>query len=185
MAEVDKAPKLLQQSEEEYGGSYREHFLEQYKLFVDSAIRVTEWRNKANAYMLSVNTLLVTLYGLASTLEGTQAWRYVIAAAGIIVSLIWCVLVLTYKQLNSAKFDVVHELERNLPVALFAREWDILKNKKGYNKLTSVEVAVPIAFCCVYAVLVCFTLGGKPDSSPFKVGPAPTKVEIQENTKTK
>lgn len=56
----DKA-KLLSRTPEEYGAKYQDHLLEQYKLFVTTSQQVSERRQQANNYLLTLNSSLVTL----------------------------------------------------------------------------------------------------------------------------
>ena len=49
---------------------------------------------------------------------GHHRWNTSIPGTGLIVCFIWCSLVNSYKDLNTAKFAVIHELENQLPVAL-------------------------------------------------------------------
>ena len=102
---------LLRISAEDYGSEYKEHLLDQYKLFVETADRVSQRRTSANNYLLTVNAFLVTLYGLASSLDSNWAWRFVVPLAGILVCVTWLVLIRSYRDLNTAKFKVIHELE--------------------------------------------------------------------------
>ena len=122
MPEATRHP-LLRVPPEQYGPSYTDHLLEQYKLYVESAQAVSERRTSANNYLLTVNAFLVTLYGLASSITPSHAWRFAIPVAGLLVSSSWFVLVRSYRSLNTGKFTVIHELERHLPAALFDHEW--------------------------------------------------------------
>jgi hypothetical protein len=44
-----------------YGDKYIEHLLEQYKIYVGSAEKISEQRQKANEFFLAVNTALVAI----------------------------------------------------------------------------------------------------------------------------
>jgi len=69
--------------------------------------------------------------------------------------------------LNTAKFAVIHELEEQLPVALFRREWFVCgHNRKKKDKpvedtyvpLTHLERWVPVAFAVLYIGLLLYAL---------------------------
>lgn len=135
--------------------------LELYKLAVEMADRVSARRALANTFFLTINT------GLA-VLLGSQDLRWYVAAAGIIFALSWWSLLQSYRKLNSAKFQVIQSMERNLPVQLFAAEWDHLTSTrkpatlwpppaltawlKGYHDLGTVERIVPLAFVAIYII---------------------------------
>lgn len=160
---------LLRVPRDEYGGVYREHFLEQYKLYVESADRVSQRRIAANNFLLTVNAFLVTLYGLASSFVTNWAWRFVVPAAGILVCSVWLELIRSYRNLNTAKFKVIHELEEHLPVALFDREWAYAQRGQGkaYKPLTRVELFIPLVFAALYTILaVCAPTAGSSIDAP-------------------
>src|SRR5690242_12717123 len=104
---------------EEYGELFHAHLLEQYKIYVQSAHQVSDRRETANNYLLTVNTTLVALYGIASGATGNHRWHLVLPIAGLLVCLTWYSLVRAYRDLNTAKFRIIHELEEHLPAALF------------------------------------------------------------------
>lgn len=132
--------------------------LEQYKLYVDTSSKVSDRRGTANTFLMSVNTALVSVYGLAAgkdaTLDashGAAAW--LIPLAGLTISLGWIALIRSYRALNRAKFDVIMQIERTLPIRLFDAEWRALKAQRALS-LTYVEQLVPLVFVIVYAVLL-------------------------------
>ena len=138
-----------------YGPQYKQHLLDQYKLFVESADRVSERSTSANNYLLTVNAFLVTVYGLAASLARNQAWILVVPVAGVLVCITWLVLIRSYRNLNTAKFKVLHELEQQLPAALFDREWDHAQRDQGkaYKPLTHIEPYIPLIFAALYVIL--------------------------------
>ncbi len=113
--------KLQSRTPEEYGDKYQDHLLEQYKLYVETSQRVSEKRQNSNNYLLTLNSSLVTLSVVLLSTYGNHKWNALIPGTGLIVCFIWWSLVDSYKDLNTAKFDVIHELEDQLPVALFRR----------------------------------------------------------------
>lgn len=149
---------------ETYGPEYQAHLLEQYKLYVQMADQVSQRRVAANNYLLTVNASLVALYGLASSFgDGSGKWKlwvYAVPAAGFLVCLIWLTVIRSYRDINAAKFKVIHEVEKCLPATLFAYEWQIAGEGKGekYWPTSHVEQIVPCVFMGIYALLVVFAL---------------------------
>lgn len=146
-----------------YGTEYNQHLLDQYTLYVKMADKVSERRQAANTYLLSANSLLVTVYGiLASAPSALQRnlWQYFVPLAGLMVSITWLALIRSYRQLNAGKFKVIHLLESRLPAAVYDAEWSVLGKGSGgqYLPLTHVEVGVPLVFAVLYVLLLVFAL---------------------------
>ncbi|MCK4796202.1 MAG: hypothetical protein KAT05_02405 [Spirochaetes bacterium] len=151
--------QLIRKSPEEYGEKYNEHLLEQYKLYIEMADKVSERRQSANNYFLTVNSLLVSLFGVISGFGidiEQNIWWYFIPFAGLLVSITWVTLIRSYRQLNSGKFKVIHKLESQLPAALYYTEWKILEEGRGkqYLPFTHVEQFVPLIFALLYILLM-------------------------------
>jgi hypothetical protein len=146
----------------DYGTLYREHLLEQYKLYVDSADRISQRRSTTNSFLLTVNASLATLYGLTTPLKptGAAAWHLLIPFAGILVCLAWLALVDSYRNLNSAKFQILHELETRLPVYLYKHEWALLEHGKGtiYKPVSHIEEWIPVVFILLYVGLFLYSV---------------------------
>lgn len=159
----DKSDGLISQPRQKYGENFQEHLLEQYKLYVQSAQDISERRLSANNYLLTLCSSIVTLYGVSLSSFGQRRWHVVLPITGLLVCYVWHSLVESYKSLNTAKFKVIHELERELPVALFRYEWkvcDFGKTEK-YVPLTHLERYVPILFAIFFFVLVLYSMFGR------------------------
>lgn len=148
--------KLIHQTKEAYGESWKSVLFEQYKMYVESADRISERRTACNNYLLTVNTALATIYGLTSNEIDTAVWQVIIPIAGILTCLVWWNLITTYRNLNSVKFKVIHELEGHLPAALYSYEWTLVDHRKGkpYKPLSHIEGRVPWIFILIYIAMV-------------------------------
>ena len=125
--------------------------------------KVSERRQTANNYFLTVNSILVSLFGVLSgfsTLTEQHLWMYFLPLAGLLVSITWATLIRSYRQLNSGKFKVIHRIESQLPVALYDLEWEILGKGEGkqYLPFTHVEQFVPWIFAGLYILLIIIAL---------------------------
>lgn len=146
---------------DDYGSHYKDHLLEQYKLYVEMADRISQRRAFANSFFLTLHT---GLFGLAVSLAGLgsieqQSAGLAAAVFGLPFAYIWRRILTSYRQVNSAKYMVLHELEAQLPIAPYREEWDKVgrgENSKLYTPLTKVEGRVPIVFFLGY--LVAFAL---------------------------
>lgn len=144
--------------QDEYGSEYNAHLLEQYKLFVEMADRVSARRQSANSFFLSVNTAIIALVGYINS--GTQTssnFNWLIALAGIALCLMWFRLIKSYKDLNTAKFSVIHEMEAELPFAPYDVEWDKVQrgtNSKLYLPFTHIEIYIPWVFLTIHGFVL-------------------------------
>jgi hypothetical protein len=175
--------KLQSRTPEEYGEKYQDHLLEQYKLYVETSQQVSERRQNANNYLLTLNSSLVTLFVVFLSTFGHHRWNALIPATGLVICFLWYSLVDSYKDLNTAKFAVIHELEGQLPVALFRHEWFVCgHNRKKKDKpvedmyvpLTHLERWIPWMFAVIYVVLGAYALLAHVDQKP---SPQPTTVQ--------
>ena len=82
----------------------------------------------------------------------------------------WRALLRYYRRLNGAKFDVINEIEKSLPVKPYTNEWVILhpsakegemstkwgrwwQRKVHHREATIVEQVVPLVFVAIYVSL--------------------------------
>ncbi|HUW21935.1 MAG TPA: hypothetical protein VMW41_04710 [Candidatus Bathyarchaeia archaeon] len=150
---------LFVKTEKQYGSKYKDHYLEQYKLYIESIEKISDRRQNANNYFITINTALISLIGLSiqyRILEGYAWIKAMVAFVGIIICVIFWFLIRSYKQLNTGKFNVLHDIEKQLPLAIYKHEWDILGKGKDNNKyfpFSHVELFVPWAFGIVYVIL--------------------------------
>ena len=154
-----KQKRLFEITEEEYGSLYKTHLFEQYRLYIESTEKISDRRQNANNYFIAINTALITLLGLSFQIrisENIQLIRVVLTLVGIIICTIFWFLLRSYKQLNTGKFKVIHEIEQRLPLFLYGYEWEILeegKNKKVYYPFSHIELFIPWVFGCLYFIL--------------------------------
>lgn len=142
---------------DEYGDKYQDHLLEQYKLYVEMADRVSQRREQANRFYVTLASAIVALLILLArydALAGVWAVALLISGVfGVALSVIWIVNIRSYRQLNTAKFTIINRMEKRLPYAGYADEWELLRPKSGppqYLQLSKVEQLVP------YLILLLF-----------------------------
>ena len=111
-----------------YGEKFNEHLLEQYKLYVEMADRISERRMQTNKFYISLlSGLLALLSILVSVGKLNQTLIFVIVSLlGIALCILWHINIRSYRQLNSGKFKVIHEMEQDLPFPCYDKEWEIL-----------------------------------------------------------
>lgn len=142
---------------------YQAHLLDQYKLYVEMADRISARRQTANSYFLSVNTALLGFIGYVS-MKDSGDYLWLLGMAGLSLSYAWHRLILSYQGLNTAKFNVVHAIEKRLPIVAYDAEWNAVgrgKNHELYKPFTNVELNVPWVFVALHGFVVLRTVQWK------------------------
>src|ERR1019366_3230044 len=120
-------PTLWNQSAGPVGGLQdRDTILEQYKLYVEMADRISARRNLTNTFFLTLNTAIFAAIGaLWKDQTKIASWLLVFPLLAFVVQCgAWFFLVRSYRQLNSAKYTVIGVLEERLPASPYWKaEW--------------------------------------------------------------
>lgn len=126
------------------------------------ADRISARRALANTFFVTVNTGLIALIG-------SRSFPWYVGATGVVLSVVWWALLKSYRDLNAAKYDVIHAMEDRLPVHVYRDEWTVLKREPvkfalqrstlkswvaQYRELGSVERFVPWVFAVLYVIAV-------------------------------
>jgi hypothetical protein len=134
------------------------NYFELYKLAVEMADRISARRGIANSFFLTANTGIVAVLG-------SRDVRWYLTAAGIVFAAAWWALLKSYRDLNSAKFEIILAIEERLPVRVYGDEWDRLRREPvklslrrdalrswvaQYRELGSIERIVPWVFALIY-----------------------------------
>lgn len=133
---------------------------EQYKMAVASTDKVSDRRADSNKFFLSINSIIAGgLIFINEKIDKLDASSLLLAAMfGIVVCLVWFFTILDYKRLNGAKFELIDDMEKDLPVKFYSDEWKLLNNKKPwylkYKTFSRLELFLPIAFIALYTVSV-------------------------------
>lgn len=148
-----------------YGPEYKAHVFEQYKLYVEMADQVSNRRNLANTFFLTLHTLLLGVIGVSIEKGPAIVDRWIIIfplIAALLLCLTWWTMVRSYRRLNTAKFIVIGEFEKRLPASPYwSAEWKALgegKDPTKYIPLTHVENWIPIVFALLYTTLAVIVL---------------------------
>jgi hypothetical protein len=109
---------------------YRSAILEQYKLCVETADRVSIRGGLTNTFFLTLNTLVFTVFAVLwkDRPSGLPPPVLVLLLIATLVQCgAWWFLVRSYRQLNSGKYKVVGLLEERLPASPYwSAEWTAL-----------------------------------------------------------
>lgn len=153
---TDSPPKNGYSSEEQY----RNHILEQYKLYVEMADRISSRRDIANTFFLTLNGLVLGAAGALIDKGYSLSVKWALIFPLVVLWLqcfFWNRLINSFKQLNGVKFYVVGELETRLPSSPYRKaEWEALlkegNDRKVYWPLTHVEAKIPWVFAVAYLI---------------------------------
>lgn len=142
------------------GDAYQQHLLEQYKMCLELADRISQRRGIANTFFLTFNTAIVgALSAFFEKIPESAALAFYVSALGCCIA--WALLLRSYRTLNTAKFKVIGLIEKRLPASpLWSAEWKALGEGRDYRKhlpLTPIETFVPIGFFVVYCYLTYIT----------------------------
>ncbi len=147
--------KIKELINKKYGNNFQNHLLEQYKLYVESADKISLRRDSANHFYLALNSALFVINGYLSSLDKNLIF-IVIPLAGIIISYHWLKTINYYSNLNSNKFKIIHQMEKYLPSNPYDYEWSLVGkgNSKIYKPITKVERVTPKVFIGIYVAII-------------------------------
>lgn len=138
--------------------AFRQEQLDLYLKFVDSGEKVSDRRGAANAFFLSINSIVMAFVAFLweDRSDPTQSGYLAIPlAGGLILCLAWFASIRSHRQLNGYKWDLVGEIEAKLVLQPWYTEWELAENGKNprkYLQLTDVETAIPVLFASLYAI---------------------------------
>jgi hypothetical protein len=141
-----------------YGGdrqAYQAAVLDQYKVYVEMADRISQRRALTNTFFLTLNTAIFTLVSAFSK-DLPQAGPLLAIPLLVILGqcFAWFYLVRSYRLLSTAKFKVIGAMEERLPASPYWRaEWSELgkgEDSSLYWPLTHIEKWIPTLFAVLY-----------------------------------
>lgn len=139
--------------------------LEQYKFYAQTTSDVSDRRLETNRFYVSLlsGILVVSPFtlGLDDFTTISLLLLFAIGFVGTVVAVVWFFNILSYKQLNSGKFEVIHEMEDALPYPCFQREWKRLEEGRQVSTYLThwrVERLVPMLVAIPYIGLMVFAL---------------------------
>jgi hypothetical protein len=150
----------LDQSAYQTQSVYKGHLLDQYKLYLELADRNSGRRQAANSFFLTVNTTVLSFIGylnLKTTASITDGFFWMVAACGMAMCYLWYRMVRSYRDLNSAKFKVIHMIEKELPLSPMDAEWEMLgrgTRSDLYLPFTHIEMAIPWFFIVLHGFVI-------------------------------
>ena len=123
--------------------------LEQWRLCVEMANAISNRRDVMNNLMVTLNIAMVVAYTYSHVARSVT-----ISIVGCISCLVWVLLVRYYKKLNEVKFEIINEMEKELPMQPFTEEWGRANSRKRFIQSTKLEIIFPIVFLIIHIISV-------------------------------
>ncbi|MCR5462636.1 MAG: hypothetical protein K6E87_06175 [bacterium] len=107
----------------------------------------------------NINTLFITIEIaiLGFVINDLKTLGLCLSIAGLIVSVAWVFMVLAYRKLNTAKFEVINQIEEKMDIKPYRLEWDSLKKKK-YIGLTIIEMLCSSIFTIGFIITLILSI---------------------------
>lgn len=143
---------------ENHTDRYIDHYLEQYRIYLHIFNTASERRLKSNEFFLGINTAIMGILGyleIKGPIEKPIVF-VLVPFVGMAICYCWYQIIRSYRQLNRAKFKVIHSAEKKLPLDLFETEWELLgrgKDRKKYRPLSTLEMLIPVIFSLLYILI--------------------------------
>jgi len=151
---------LYKKGEAEYGDSYREHFLEQYKIAIQGVDYTSKWKHLVNNYFLTIHTGLLAAVGLSVARDQIAMpllTHQLIPIIGGFMTIAWWLTARGYNEVLEAKFSILHCVEEHLPLALYRTEWEVLSSSyHDPRRVATIDASVPALFLAFYALIFFF-----------------------------
>ena len=122
----------------------KQELLEIYKLHSELADSVSKQRGTANRFCMLVLSGLAVLFSAFLRRENGVPLEWLMVgfgSFGMLLAAAWYIVIRSYRRLNTAKFDLLHELEEKLAYPFFKSEWELLDKGKGFRKYWKLSVA--------------------------------------------
>lgn len=128
--------------------------LEQWKHYEQTARDVSNRRLKTNRLYQGLVSVTIAGVGAGARLSPIGPFLYLIVGTiGVVFSFLWMLHVVSFQQLNSGKYQILQEIETELPHQPFTDEWELLdrgRDPTTYITHTSVEIWWPRAALWVF-----------------------------------
>ena len=123
--------------------------IEQWKTCVEMADSISQRRDTFNNIFITLNTAVLSVIILNKDVDSVC-----MSVLGIINLIFWLIIVLNFKRLNKAKYKVISEIEKKLPIKAFTNEWKYAIGENHYIRNTTIEIILITAFLIIYIYVI-------------------------------
>ncbi|AUX09934.1 small integral membrane protein [Halalkaliarchaeum desulfuricum] len=138
----------------------RSELIDQYTTYVDTTLNVSNRRMRNNRfYVLLLSGTLAVVSVLADTQIIEEVGLLIAGLLGLALCILWYLSIVSYKQLNSGKYEIIQAMEKDLPAEPFANEWDVLdegRDWRTYITHTRVERKIPGVLAVPYLIITIY-----------------------------
>lgn len=127
----------------------RDLIIQQWQTCVEMANAVSERRDNTNNIFITLNLAIIAAISFIWDIKSL-----VLSIAGILICIGWFMFLRNFRGLNSAKYQVINEMEKKLPVKAFEDEWKNIKQNKKYLESSKLERFYPSVFIFIYIVTI-------------------------------
>lgn len=158
---MSNSPDSSEDTDASDSSTDRSTVLEQWKFYGQTTLNVSNRRLKNNRFYLRLLIALLAVVGVGKQLElVTPTGVFFAGLVGFPLCILWQFHILSYKQLNSGKYEVLNEIaQKELPYSPFNEEWEQLgrgKNPQKYIPHTKVEIWWPRVLSFPFLVMVLY-----------------------------
>ncbi len=153
---MDLSEELWNQNDTETfkNDEYHVLLMEQYKLYVEMADRISARRNLAQTFFMTLHAIILGVLGLSLSNQGaiSRVGFLLFPLLGLLVMCYgWWSLVQYFRRLARAKGLVIAELEKRLPSRpTIQAEQKAMGPMNPYGPLKRMEVILPAVFALLY-----------------------------------
>lgn len=163
----DSQKELFPVDETSYGADYKSHYLEQYKMFVETTNHVNQLRSKMNDFYIACNTLWI---GITTGFCRTNQFVFAsFSFLGIMIAVSWFIQLKVYRSNNREKYIIIHDIEKLLPIAPYEKWNESVRRQRLWHSTSIFESIMPIIFASANIILLIvacfffpFIAGGTP-----------------------
>ena len=150
----------------EYSNEYNELLFEQYKLMVQTSEKLMERRHSTGNLYTTICSALLAFLGASFAFKNLLISGIIALLSGLIIIVLcinWRLSLSAYDLNNRGKFEVINQIEKNLPADMFECEYryNTLNGIRSYSmrekKLPIIFISFGITLCLLSIVLI--TLG--------------------------
>jgi hypothetical protein len=131
--------------------------VDQYRLYLDLTDRLSQRRQTASSFFVSVTTAVVAILGY----DKSTRTQILVSVAGLILCVFWWRIIKSYRDLNRARFAVIYAMEKLLPLKPYTAEWDYVgrgRSEGFYKPVSRVEGYVPLLFFALFLAVLAWAL---------------------------
>lgn len=161
--QMDIHEALWNENENLDNDTYNRMLLEQYKLYVQVADRVSARRSVAHVFFVTLNAFLLGAFAMTvshqTQINGNKALLFLTLLGMLVITYAWWRLMQYFRRLTRGKQKVIEAIETRLPMRSFWQaEIHAMHTENPYRPLKSMEVILPGIFALLYILIYIYVL---------------------------